>query len=163
MTAYYYAKGGTVVAGVAHNLDEVYDRSVYGTGTYIIVDLLGAFPEFDIANGIYDYPTITNQMQSDSTKGECEYRIYQHISANAQRNVNAYVANLCAAAANGTAMSPAQVTDCQTAAAISAWIGRPGGMLAACDNLIAAVDIQWYLDGKWPAWNSAWDAFVARF
>ena len=163
MTAYYYAQGGTVVVGVAHTLDEVYDRTIYGASTYVIVDLLGTFPQFDVANGIYDYPTVTAQMQADSTKGECEYRIYKEVSANAQRNINAYVAGLAAAAANGTAMSPAQISDCATAAAIAAWIGRPSGMLGACDTLIANGDMQWYLTGKWPAWNSAWNPFVLRF
>lgn len=163
MSAYYYAKGGTVVAGVAHTLYEVPDRSVYGTGTYIIVDLLGNFPEYDSNLPGYDYPTVTNQMQSDSTKNECAYRIFEQVSDNAQKNINAYVADLAAAAANGTAMTPAQVSDCQTAAAIHAWIGRPNGMLGACDTLIANVDMQWYLDGKWPVWNSAWTSFVARF
>lgn len=166
MTAYYYAQGGTVVVGVAHNLEEVYDRSIYGTGTYIIVDLLGAFPTFDVTNGIYDYPTVTNQMQSDSAKGECSYRIFKEVSDNAQKNINAYVAGLAAAAANGTPMTPAQVNDCAMAAAIHAWIGRPSGMLAACDTLIANHDMQWYLTGKWPVWDpssAGWSTFVARF
>jgi thioesterase domain-containing protein len=167
MTAYYYAQGGTVVVGVAHNLEEVYDRTIYGASTYVIVDLLGTFPSFDVTNGIYDYPTVTNQMQSDSAKGECEYRIFKEVSANAQRNINAYVAGLAANAANtDTAMTAGQIADCNMAAAIAAWIGRPSGMLAACDTLIAAHDMQWYLSGKWPAWDpsaAGWSTFVARF
>ena len=105
-------------------------------------------------------------MQSDSVKNECTDRILALISENAQRNINAHIADLSAAAANGSAMTPAQVTDCETAAAIHAWIGRPTGMLGASDALIADNDQQWWLDGKWPVWdatNAGWTTFVAQF
>jgi hypothetical protein len=114
----------------------------------------------------YDYPTITARMQSDSTKNECNYRITQKVNTAAQMNMNAYVGDLAAAAANGTAMTPAQVADCQMATAINNWIGRPNGMLAASDTLIRNNDQQWYLDGKWPVWDpttAGWSTFVQRF
>jgi hypothetical protein len=171
MTTYYYAQGGTSVKGIAHSQIEIVDPvAAYGTGTYVIVDTVNPPPNYDTSLPGYDYPTVTTQMQNDSTKYDCQYRILQKISANAQRNMEGYIADLAAAAANGTAMSTAQKADCTLAAAIHAWIGTGGatrgGMLAASDALIAAVDMQWYLDGKWPTWDPSsqgWSTFVARF
>lgn len=170
MTTYYYAQGGTAVKGIAHNDYEIVDPvGAYGTGTYVIVDKINPPPVYDTSLPGYDYPTVTAQMQADSTKWDCQYRIFAKISDNAQKNINGYISDLSAAAANGTPMSTAQKADCTMAAAIHAWIGAGsvrGGMLAAADALIAANDIQWYLDGKWPVWdpsNQGWSAFVARF
>lgn len=168
MTVYYYAQGGTTVKGIAHNDLEVVDPVIaYGPNTYTIVDEVNPPPDFDDTLPGYHYPTVTTRMQNDSAKYDCQYRIFQHVSANAQRNITGYIADLSAAAANGTVMNAGQIADCNTAKAIHAWIGTGGstrgGMLAALDALIATTDMQWYLDGKWPAWNSTWDTFVARF
>lgn len=160
----YFAKGGTVILGV--HADEqltIVDRTNYGTGVYLIIDLKGPVPTPDPVTGIYPYPTFARNMLSDSVKSEANYRINQHISNNAQSNMNGYVSNLNSLALGGTALSPSQQTDLQMAAQINAWIGRPSGMLGTADNLIAANDTQYYLDGKWPAWNTAWNSFVARF
>jgi hypothetical protein len=162
MTAYYYAKGGTVVAAVHHDQSEVKDPSVYGTGTYIIVDLTGDFPSYDPDLPGFDYPTITAQMLSDTVKNECQYRILNQISLQAQASINGYVADI----GMNANPSPAQINDAAMAAAIHDWINRPNGMLAASDTLITNNDQQWYLDGKWPVWdpgNTGWTAFVARF
>lgn len=164
MSAFYFAQGGTVVLGVHHTQTEVLDRTEYApSGVYVIVDLINPFPVVDTATGLYDYPTVTNQMQSDSTKNECQYRIQKQVPLQTQALINGYVADLAALAANGTAMNAGQIADCATAKAIHDWMNRPSGMLAAQDTLIAAHDMQWYLDGKWPAWNSAWNTFIARF
>jgi len=171
MTVYYYAQGGTVVKGIAHNDLEIVDPVVaYGTGTYVIVDNYNPPPDFDDSLPGYDYPTISNAMQADSVRFDCNYRIIQHVSESAQRNINGYIADLAAAAANGTAMTAPQKADVAMALAIHNWIGTGaatrGGMLAASDTLISAVDMQWYLDGKWPTWDptsAGWTTFVNRF
>jgi hypothetical protein len=160
----YYCKGGTVVLGV--HADEqltIVARSNYGTGIYLIIDLQGPVPIPDPNTGIYPYPTFARNMLSDSVKAEANYRINNQISNNAQTNMNGYVSNLNSVALGGTQLTPAQQTDLQTAAQVNQWIGRPSGMLGTADALIAANDTQYFLDGKWPPWNSAWNSFVARF
>jgi hypothetical protein len=161
----YYCKGGTVVLGV--HADEqltIVDRTNYGaTGVYLIIDLKGPVPTPDPNTGIYPYPTFARTMLADSVKSEANYRINQKISNNGQANMNGYVSNLNSLALGGTALTPAQQTDLQTATQINGWIGRPSGMLGTADALIAANDQQYYLDGKWPPWNTAWNSFVARF
>jgi hypothetical protein len=173
MTIYYYAQGGTSVKGIAHNESEIVDPVVaYGTGTYVIVDMTGPPPVWDDNLPGYDYPTVTNQMQADSAKYDCWYRILQKVSDNAQKNINAYIADMAANyASTGTALTAPQKADLALAVAIHQWIGRTtgagaAGMLQACDGLVAAADMQWYLDGKWPTWDptsAGWSAFVARF
>jgi hypothetical protein len=170
MSAFYFAQGGTAVLGVHHTQTEILDRTEYApTGVYVIVDLLNAFPAINADTGLYDYPTVDAQMQSDSTKNECQYRIAKKVPTQTQAVINGYIADLAAAAANGTVMTAPQIADCATAKAIHAWFGggtTRGGMLAAQDTLIAANDMQWYLDGKWPTWDPSsqgWSAFVARF
>src|ERR1700757_345248 len=124
MTTYYYAQGGTTVKGIAHNDSEIVDPVVsYGTGTYVLVDNVNPPPAYDTNLPGYDYPTVTNQMQADSAKFDCNYRILQKVSDNAQKNINGYISDLSAAAANGTAMTAAQKTDCSLASAIHSWIG----------------------------------------
>jgi hypothetical protein len=163
MSCYYFAKGGNVVSAVHHDQAEVKDRSVYGTGTYVIVDLTGDFPSYDPDLPGYDYPTITPQIQSDSVKNEAQYRILQKINAQAQASISGYAADLANIVALGGTLTPEQEADIGLVQGIHGWITRPSGMMAASDSLIAANDQQWWLDGKWPAWDSSWDALVARF
>ena len=160
----YFCKGGTVVLGVHPDEQQtIVDRSVYGAGTYLIIDYHGPAPIPDPNTGIYPYPTFVRNMLPDSVNNECSYRILQKVSNTAQANINGYCNNLNSIAIGGTALTPSQQVDLQTSAAINQWIGRPNGMQATADHLIATNDTQFFLDGKWPPWNSAWDSFVARF
>jgi hypothetical protein len=129
----------------------------------VIVDYFGKSPVYDTAIPGYAYPTITAQMQADSVKLECQRRIKAKMSDNAQRNINAYMSDLEGKSVLGTPLTSGEQADLQTALAIHGWVNRPSGMLGASDSLVASNDPQWWLDSKWPAWNSAWDTFVSRF
>jgi hypothetical protein len=160
----YYAQGGNKVVAI-HTDDQIAldPPENYGFGTYVIVDYYGKAPPFDASKPGYTYPTITTQMQADSTKLECQRRIKKQMSDNTQRNINAYMSDLEGKVALGQTLTAAEQSDLQTSLSIHGWINRPAGMLGACDSLIAANDQQWWLDGKWPAWNSAWNSFTSRF
>ena len=174
--ALYFCKAPSTVLSV-HNDDQITSVIVadpvksYGPGTYLIVDIGGPAPAsqmLTMPNGDevpmgFLYPTVTAAMQAQSTKQECKRRILVHISEQAQRNLTAHISDLQTKLIATPPLSPAEQSDLDTAAAIWAWIGRPNGMQAASDAMIAANDLEWYQDVKWPPWNSAWDAFVARF
>ena len=180
----YFCKQNTVLA--VHSDDQIYlDPTVaYGPNTYVVADFNGPAPKTDPpintapsglgagplppppVVGQFVYPTITPKIQADSVKLECRRRITTKISEQSQRNLTTYITdiqNRAIMSIGGTPPTPAEQSDIATAHAIWAWIGRPSGMQAASDAMIAAFDLEWYQDVKWPPWNSAWDAFVARF
>lgn len=107
-------------------------------------------------HGLYTSPAAA---LAAGAKAECTRRIFAHLSDATQKNITAYAADL---ALTGT-LSSDQQADVATARAIRLWINGPAGMQAACRALIAAGDATYAQDSHWPAWNAAWDAFVARF
>jgi hypothetical protein len=161
----YCCKGIDVVAGI-HTDDQNVDPASYGTGAYIVIVPGGSMPAPDPTTFQFPFPDFTPAVISASTIDECGRRIVAKVSAEAQRNINAYIAGLQQTLITGGTLTPAQTTDIATTTAIFQWIGRPNGMQGASDALIAAGDNQWWLDGKWPPWDptsAGWDAFVARF
>lgn len=158
----YYCKGTDVVVAI-HSDDHSVDPAKYGFGAYVVLDPGGAAPQLDPTTLRYPYPAFTATVMSASTKDECGRRIVAKINAEQQRNINAYFSGLQQTLITGGTLTPAQTTDIATATSIFQWIGRPDGMQGTSDALIAASDNEWWLDGKWPPWNSAWDTFVARF
>jgi hypothetical protein len=162
----YYCKGPSTVLAVHTHEQQIDPIATYGANTYVIVDLYGS-PKVDPATKAFLVPSpITDQMQADSAKLECRYRILKHVGEQAQRNISAHINTIQTdrmMQAPARPATPQEQADIDTANAIFAWIGRPDGMQGACDALIAAKDMEWYLDVKWPPWNSSWDAFVARF
>jgi hypothetical protein len=176
----YFCKPSNVVLTV-HNDDQINTIAdpiaMYGPQTYVLVDLGGPSPtniEQDMGDGSgmtvpvgFEYPTITATMQAASTKLECKRRILTRVSEQSQRNITTYITNIQTRIMQAPPATPEEQSDLDTAAAIWAWIGAstrdPTSMLGTCDALIAANDLEFYLDVKWPPWNSAWDAFVARF
>ena len=165
----YYCKGIDQVVAVHSDEQALEPVTSYGYGTYVIVDKGGPAGAHDPADPLqikWLYPTITPAMEAASVKAECRYRILRAVSEQSQRNITTYISEIQSKAImsiGATPPTPAEQTDLTTAKAIWDWIGRPSGMQAAADALIAANDMEWWLDGKWPAWNPAWDAFVARF
>lgn len=159
----YYCKGPSKLLAV-HTHEQVVDPVAnYGAGTYVVSDKYG-IPNVDPTTKQYLYPTtITADMQSQSVKLECSYRITRKVNDTAQRNMTAYATGLQQKEIGGGTLTGAEQADMQTYFAIFNWIGRPDGMQGAADALIAAGDMEWWSDVKWPPWNSAWDAFVARF
>jgi hypothetical protein len=169
----YYCKPPNIVVSIHSDAQLMDPVAAYGVGSYVIVDHNGPAPaivvwtdptnpDITIPQG-YVYPTITAQMQSDSVKVSCQFRIEREISGAAQRNINSYIAELQTKQIGGGTLTAAEQADVDTSSAIWAWIGRPNGMQGAADSLIAANDLEWYQDVKWPPWNSTWDQFVDRF
>jgi hypothetical protein len=159
----YYCKGPSTLLAVHTHEQTVDPVANYGAGTYVVSDKYGS-PKIDPQTKKYLYPDpITAQMQSESVKLECGYRITRKVSETAQRNMTAYATGLQQKEIGGTTLTPEETADMQTYFAIFNWIGRPNGMQAAADAMITSGDMEWYQDVKWPPWNSAWDAFVARF
>lgn len=172
----YFCKGSNVVVAI-HGDEQIYLDPIktYGLGCYIIADYSGKLPpppppsDPNLPPPPQDsipFPTITPAMQAISVKLECRRRIVLKVSDQAQRNMTTYITQIQSQAImsiGATPPTPEEQSDIDTADAIWAWIGRPDGMQGACDAMIAANDLEWYQDVKWPPWNSAWDAFVARF
>jgi hypothetical protein len=159
----FYCKGIDVISGF-HPDDQKIDPAQYGSGAYLVIVPGGVSPTFDpTIPGWTPFPTFTPAVISASTKDECFRRIVAKVDEAQQRNINAYVSGLQQGVITGGTFTPAQTDDIATATAVFQWIGRPNGMQGASDSLIAAGDTEWWLDGKWPPWNTAWDAFVARF
>jgi hypothetical protein len=102
-------------------------------------------------------------MQSESVKLECGYRIARKVSDQAQRNMTAYATGLQQRLISGGTLTVGETNDLNIYFAIFKWIGRPDGMQAAADDMIATVDMEWWLDVKWPPWDNSWNEFVARF
>jgi hypothetical protein len=176
MTLYFCKPQQVVVA--THGDDQVYLDPIktYGLMCYVLVDIAGRTPEWNYQEDPNDptlkypvsikYPTVTPVIHAASVKLECRRRITIKVSDQAQRNITTHINDIQMARmaqAPARLPTPAEQADMDTAAAIWDWIGRPTGMQAASDALIAATDDEFYEDTKWPAWNSGWDAFVARF
>lgn len=179
----YFCKSTIVLAVHADEQIWLDPIAVYGTSAYVIADYGGppaqtnppmvgvpppdpTLPPQPPPFGQYVYPTITPKMQTDSTKLECRRRITKKVSEQAQRNITTHVNDIQMdrmKQAPARLPTPQEQADMDTAAAIWDWIGRPNGMQAAGDAMIAANDVEWYQDVKWPPWNSSWDTFVARF
>jgi hypothetical protein len=166
----YFCSPPNVVRGV-HDDDKVWLDPVkaYGINTYVICDYGGSAAKTKAPpdNFEFEFPTITAQMQADSCKLECRRRINVNVSDQAQRNMSAHLNNITTArmtTAPARPTTPEEQADIDTINAIFAWINRPApGMLATSDALVAANDLEWYSDVKWPPWDTAWDAFVKRF
>jgi hypothetical protein len=169
----YYCKPPNIVVAIHGDGQLTNPVVAYGMSTYVVIDYNGPAatpiywtdpnnPDIKVPQG-YEYPAISAQMQSDSVKASCQFRIEDKISGSAQRNINSYIAELQTKQIGGGTLTPAEQADVDTSSAIWAWIGRPNGMQGAADNMIAANDLEWYQDVKWPPWNSTWDQFVARF
>jgi hypothetical protein len=178
----YFCKPPDVVVGT-HTDDQIGLDPVakYGMSTFIVVDYNGPSPTLNpplpppdqsyIPGTGPEYrqpvmPTITPKILSDSVKVECRRRILTHVTEQAQRNITSHINDIQMARMTASPIRPAtgpEQADLDTASAIWDWIGRPNGMQAASDALIAASDMEWYTDVKWPPWNSAWDTFVAQF
>lgn len=165
----YFCKAPDIVVGT-HTDDQIWIDPVkaYGLSTYVICDYGGPAaarkPPPDEMEFVY--PVITAKMQADSVKLECRRRIVIKVSEQAQRNITTHITQIQSKAImsiGGTPPTPEEQADIDTADAIWAWIGRPDGMQGAADAMIASNDLEFYQDVKWPPWNSAWDAFVARF
>jgi hypothetical protein len=179
----YFCKPTNVVVAV-HNDDQITSITVadpvksYGTGTYLLVDIGGpppqnsttTLPDGQVLLGAFLYPTVTAAVQAASTKQECKRRILTHVSEQAQRNITTHINNIQMnrmTQAPARPPTPEEQSDMNNSAAVWAWIGAstrdPTSMLGTCDALVAANDLEFYQDVKWPPWNSAWDAFVAKF
>jgi hypothetical protein len=162
----YYCKGTDVVLGIHADEDPV-DVTKYGFGAYIVVVPGSLLPPIDSVTLLFPFPDLTPPATIEaSTKDECGRRIVAKVTADEQRNINAYISGLQQTQITGGTLTAAQQTDITTATAIFQWIGRPNGMQGTSDALIAAGDMEWWLDGKWPPWDptsAGWDAFVARF
>lgn len=163
----YYCKPANVIIAVHDDAQLLtLDRTVYGSNIYIVVDYNGS-PSQDPNTKQYKYPTITPTIQKNSVSIECRYRILFRISEQSQRNMTSYTSDLNSVVSTGGTLTSQQITDLQMATAIHNWIGSPerpaSSMLGTSDSLVATNDLEWYLDVKWPPWNSAWSAFVARF
>ena len=154
---FYFCKGQSVVA--VHTEANMVPRDAYGPQSYVIIDPTGAMPQEDPITKWYAMPTITAEIMAASIKGECKERIIRKVSIAAQTNLHSYVAMTLAA---GGTPSGQQSVDLKTAQAIWDWIWRPDGMQGAADKLIANDDREWWHDGKWPAWDAAWDQLVER-
>ena len=159
----YYCKGPSTLVAL-HTHEQTVDPVInYGVGTYVVSDKYGS-PKVDPDTKQYLFPSpITPQMQSESVKLECGYRIVRKVNETAQRNMTAYATGLQQKEIDGGTLTSAETTDLQIYFDIFKWIGRPDGMQGAADAMITAGDMEWWQDTKWPPWNSAWDAFVARF
>lgn len=163
----YFCKAPNIVVGV-HGDEQIYVDPVqaYGLSTYVISDPNGPAATQDPNTMKYIYPTVTAAMQAASVKLECRRRIIKKVSEQAQRNITTHINDIQMARmtqAPARVPTPQEQADMDSAAAVWDWIGRPNGMQGASDTLIAANDLDFYQDVKWPPWNSAWDAFVARF
>lgn len=164
----YYAKGTSQVIAIHADDQLLFVEPVitYGFGAYVIIDKYGPAAVHDPTDPFqmkWLYPTITVPMQNDSVRAECQFRIYRQIGPQVQQNIVAHTNSLQQKQLNGQTLTTAEQSDLTYAFQIFQWIGRPTGMQGASDSLIAANDTEWWLDGKWPPWNSVWDAFVARF
>jgi hypothetical protein len=176
----YFCKGPSTLVAV-HSDDQIWLDPIktYGVGCYVVVDY-GGKPKMNIpppptdpnappVPPTYLFPDITPQVQSDSVKLECRRRIGLHASDQTQRNMNAHMSDIQSARMSVSPIrpaTPAEQADIDTNNAIIAWIGRPNGMLGACDSLISANDLEWYQDVKWPPWDPSsqgWDAYILRF
>jgi hypothetical protein len=157
----YYCQGIDRVVGV-HFDEQNIPLYRYGGGTFMIWVKDGAVPIAD-ETGHYEFPIITAPVRSDSTKWEAGRRIELQVSTEAQSNMQAYNASIAQKQISGTTLTAGEIQDQQYFYAIFDWIGRPNGMLAAADAMIASGENQWWLDIKWPPWNSSWNEFVSRF
>jgi hypothetical protein len=183
----YFCKPPNVVMSV-HSDDQIWIDPVvrYGSLSYVLVDFNGPAPThtmidnpasaFDpsapdkIMSADFNYPTITPQMLSDSVKLECRRRIAQKVSDQAQRNITTHINDIQMARMTQAPARPPttqEQSDMDITNAIWAWIGAatraPTSMLGTCDALIAASDVEFYQDVKWPPWDTAWDPYVAKF
>lgn len=158
MTIYFCKAPNIVVATHGDDYALADPVALYGLSTYMLVDKGGPAPKSN-EMGFALYPEVTPQMHASSVKRDCARRISQHVGDNAQSNIIFHIAQLNPK----ETLTPEEDSDRTMAYQIWAWIGRPDGMQAKCDALIAAKDMEWYHDGKWPPWNSSWDGFVARF
>src|SRR5678816_913281 len=176
MTLYFCKPQEVVVA--THNDDQIGLDPIanYGVMCHVLVDLRGPAPTLLYQDDPVDatrkipigisYPNVTPKIHKASVKLECRRRILLKVSEPEQRNIATYINDI---QMSRTTQSPARLptseeqADMDTASAIWNWIGRPNGMQQASDDMITAVDMEWYEDGKWPSWNSSWDEFVARF
>ena len=168
MTLYFCRAPNIVLA--SHSDEQIYINpiAIYGAQTYIVCDYGGPAARMDAATNQFIYPDpITSKMQADSVKLECRRRITLKVSDQAQRNITTHVTDLQTKVIQTPPLTPEEQSDIDTAALIWEWIGaaaRPASsMLGTSDALIAANDLEWWQDVKWPPWNSSWDAFVARF
>jgi hypothetical protein len=157
----YYCQGINKVVGV-HFDEQAIPLSRYGAGTFMIWVKNAPMPVAD-ENYQFAFPTITPTVRSDSTKWEAGRRIEEKVSPESQSNMQAYNAGLAQKQINGQTLTPGELQDQSYFYAIFNWIGRPNGMLAASDAMIASGENQWWLDVKWPPWNTAWNVYVARF
>jgi hypothetical protein len=155
----YYCRGGQVLAFYPD--DQLVPPSAHGEGVLVVVS--NAPPPRGEGIGMPPVPAIDDAVRAASIKAECGRRVAEKLSDATQKNLTAYGASLAAVPAIGGTLTQAQKDDIATLQAIFAWVGRPGGMQGKSDALIAAQENEWNEDAKWPAWNSAWDALVARF
>lgn len=154
----FYVRAGAVVA--VHDDSQIISPDAYGIGVIVYRVPQGHALPARSSSGLFAVPAPTPAVLAASIKDECGRRIMDRISETTQRNLSAYAALLAATPLR----SAAQDDDLAAIAAIFGWIGRPDGMQAASDTLIAAgVAGSWADDGNWPAWNAAWDELVSRF
>jgi hypothetical protein len=175
----YICKPPTVVMAT-HGDDQIAidPVKIYGVGAFVLCDYGGPSPTLKYLTGPngeqipdgFNPPTITDQIRSDSCKLECRRRITKKVSDQAQRNITTHINDIQMdrmTQSPARPATPAEQSDMDSASAIWAWIGAatrdPASMLGSSDAMITAKDDEWYQDVKWPPWNAAWDAFVARF
>ena len=178
MTLYYCKPQEVVVATHGDDMIGLDPVANYGQMTYVLVDIRGPAPLLEyvdnpqdptlpqIPSGRIAYPEVTPEILAASVKLECRRRITQKVSDQAQRNITTHINDIQMARMTSAPARPPtapEQADMDVAAQIWDWIGRPNGMQQASDNMIAGEDLEFYEDSKWPPWNPAWDAFVARF
>lgn len=98
-------------------------------------------------------------------KAECSRRLYARLKDDVtEHNLTNYGVRLNSVAAADR--TPAQAADVAILQAIWTWVYDPDpakGTLAAARALVAAGEANYADDARWPAWDPAWDAMIARF